>query len=277
MYRSLPVPLVLTLMLGLAGCAAPLAIDGRYHAVSQDSRVRFIVLHFTAENFAESLRLLTTQDVSSHYLVAADPPTIYRLVDENRRAWHAGPSYWQGQVALNATSVGVEIVNAGDRDHPGGPYAPFPARQIDQVIALVRDVQRRHAVKPHHIVAHGEIQPQGKTDPGPMFPWKRLADAGLIPWPDEAAVQRQALRYAEAAPGVAWFQERLAAYGFDVPRDGQLNEATRRVVSIFQMKFRPARYDGAPDAETAGWLDVVTAPGGLQLRAPDGSWHPYAP
>jgi N-acetylmuramoyl-L-alanine amidase len=267
------VALALTLL--LAGCVSGPPVDTRYHAVSQNSRVQFIILHFTGETFADSLHILTKEDVSSHYLVGEDPPTIYRLVDEDQRAWHAGKSYWQGQTALNSASIGIEIVNLGDHDHPGGPFAPYAPEQIDRVVDLVRDVQRRHQVRPDRILGHSDIQPQTKTDPGPMFPWRRLADEGLIPWPDANAVALRLTVYKSALPDVAWFQQKLSQFGFDVPQNGQLDPATRNVIAAFQMKYRPLRYDGEPDAETAALLDVVTTPGGMLIHEQDGSWKAY--
>jgi N-acetylmuramoyl-L-alanine amidase len=165
----------LRLLLGLlaatlAACSTP-RIDTRYRAVSQDSRVQFIILHYTEIDFAHSLERLTRQEVSSHYLIDVEPPTIYRLVDENRRAWHAGPSYWQGFTHLNSNSIGIEIVNAGNGGDPRADYAPFPDRQIDRVIALVRDVEQRHGVRPDRVLGHSDIQPDDKQDPGPRFPW----------------------------------------------------------------------------------------------------------
>lgn len=266
--------LTVALSLLLAGCASNLSVDTRYHAVSQNSRVQFIILHFTGEDFATSLDILTKQDVSSHYLVDRDA-TVYRLVDEDRRAWHAGKSFWQGQTALNSASIGIEIVNLGDNGHPGGPYAAYVPTQIDRVIELVRDVQRRHDVRPDRILGHSDIQPQTKQDPGPMFPWKRLADEGLIPWPDTKAVTDRNAAYENAVPNVAWFQQKLAQHGFDTPQTGVLDDATRNVIANFQMKYRPARYDGGPDAETAALLDVATSPGGMQIRQPDGSWKAF--
>jgi N-acetylmuramoyl-L-alanine amidase len=261
----------------LVGCAGGPKIDTRYSAVSQDSRVQFIVLHYTEGDFRQSLEQLTRGNVSSHYLVDRDPPTIYRLVDEDRRAWHAGHSYWQGYTYLNAGSIGIEIVNAGNSGSSDGRFAAYPDAQMDQVVALVRDIARRHGVKPHRIVGHSDIQPQTKQDPGPLFPWRRLADEGLIPWPDETAVAAALPRFQQQLPPIDWFQERLAQHGFEVPRNGELDTATRNVLSRFQMKYRPSRYDGTPDAETAALLSVVTAPGGLLIRASDGTWRPYAP
>ena len=261
----------------LAGCAARPAIDTRYSALSQDSRVQFIVLHYTEGDFAASLDTLTRGNVSSHYLVDRDPPVIYRLVDEDRRAWHAGVSYWQGHTFLNASSIGIEIVNDGDGGADGVHFAPYPEAQIDQVVALVRDIAERHGVKPHRIVGHSDIQPQTKRDPGPLFPWRRLANEGLIPWPDEAAVAARVPEFERQPPTIAWYQQRLAQHGFDVPQNGELDAATRTVLSRFQMKYRPSRFDGAPDAETAALLEVVTSPGGLLIVTSNGERRRYEP
>jgi len=266
-----------------AGCASqegprrvgPYPVDTHHQAQSQDARVQFIVLHYTETGFAESLDILTRGPVSSHYLVAANPPRLLRLVPEQRRAWHAGKSQWRGYSALNASSIGIEIVNDGNRGRREGPFAPWDAAQMEAVVALVRDVAERHGVPPHHIVGHSDIAPQRKQDPGPAFPWQRLVQAGLVPWPDESLVAQAEQRYATAVPNVAWFQEKLAAHGFEVPRHGELDAATRNVIACFQMKYRPTRWDGEPDAATAAWLDVATAPGGLRLFR-EGRWEPYA-
>jgi N-acetylmuramoyl-L-alanine amidase len=240
----------------LAGCAGPI-IDTTYTSSSQDSRVQYLVIHFTSEGFEPALKILTTGPVSSHYLVRDNPPTVYRLVDERRRAYHAGVSSWQGQTQLNAASIGIEIVNDGDH---GGGFAAYPPEQIDVVVALVKDIVARHRIRPDRIVGHSDIAPQRKVDPGPLFPWKRLADEGLIPWPDptEVAIRRE--RFERELPTVQWFQQRLAKHGFAVPMNGELDPATVRVIAAFQMKYRPARYDGMPDAETAALLDVLVAP-----------------
>ncbi len=260
----------------LCGCA-PLTVDRSLTAVSQDSRVQFIVLHYTVGNFRSALNRLSEGPVSSHYLVRDDPPTVYQLVDENRRAWHAGASAWAGHTSLNGTSVGIEIVNPGFVAGPPGHFAPYPEDQVAQVVALVRDVVRRHKVPPHHVLGHSDIAPQNKQDPGPMFPWRRLVQAGLVAWPDEAQVAAALPAFEAALPEVAWFQQKLAQHGFAVPRTGELDEATRSVLSAFQMKYRPARYDGQPDAETAALLQVATTPGGLYFVDGQGGRQVFRP
>jgi N-acetyl-anhydromuramyl-L-alanine amidase AmpD len=101
--------------------------------------------------------------------------TRYSALSQDSRAWHAGASYWQGHTFLNASSIGIEIVNDGDSGAGGVNFAPYPQAQIDAVVALVRDVAARHGVKPHRIVGHSDIQPQTKRDPGPLFPWHSTA------------------------------------------------------------------------------------------------------
>ena len=248
----------------LAGCATGLSIDDTYTAQSQDSRVQFLVLHFTNEDFPRSLRILTQGRVSSHYLVAESPPTIYRLVDENRRAWHAGLSSWKGNTQLNASSIGIEIVNMG-LAHGSVPedirnYAEYPKEQIDAVIELCKDIVKRHSIPPERVVGHSDIAPQRKVDPGPKFPWKRFAEAGLIVWPDAAKVAARRPYFEQNLPNALWFQERLAQHGFAVPNHGELDAPTRNVIRAFQMKYRPERFDGMPDAETAALLDALVTP-----------------
>jgi N-acetylmuramoyl-L-alanine amidase len=116
---------------------------------------------------------------------------------------------------------------------------------------------QRHQLPPGSILAHSDVAPQRKVDPGPLFPWKRLADAGLIPWPDAAEVAHEQALFSASLPSVQWFQEQLARQGYAVPSHGELDQATRNVIAALQMKYRPARYDGEPDAETAALLLVL--------------------
>ena len=247
-----------------AGCATGPRIDTTYAAANQDSRVQFLVIHFTAEDFDSSLKTLTEgrAQVSSHYLVGADPPTIYRLVPENKRAWHAGVSSWRRFTQLNASSIGIEIVNLGDKGSPPEAlvFRDFAPAQLDAVVELVKDIVKRHDIRPEFVVGHSDIAPQRRVDPGPKFPWKRLADLGIIRWPDSGTVAHRRPEFEQALPDVAWFQEKLYRHGFEVPRNGELDAPTRRVISVFQMKYRPERYDGTPDAETAAILSALVDP-----------------
>lgn len=250
-----------------SGCST-LYIDRTYTAKSQDSRAQFLILHYTAIDHPTSLRVLTQQAVSSHYLVSDgandvpgnEKPVIYQLVDENRRAYHAGVSYWKGHTQLNASSIGIEIVNLGYRDTPEGrKYFDFPKAQMDLVVALVKKIVKEHNISPERILGHSDIAPQRKNDPGPRFNWKRLADEGLIPWFDDALVAQKKVTYEAELPNVEWFQKKLDQFGYAVPLNGEHDKATRAVITAFQLRFRQSNFDGKPDAETAAILDVMTS------------------
>ena len=245
-------------------------IDHSYASQNEDSRTQFIVLHYTVLDWEKSLKVLTTGgQVSAHYLVRDEPAGIYQLVDENRRAWHAGASYWAGNQNLNSASIGIEIVNAGWKDTPmGRVYAPFPQAQIDEVLKLVRDIAQRQKVKPEHIIGHNDIAPGRKQDPGPAFPWKQFADVGLIPWPDATQVAIKKVTYENALPDVAWVQDRLGRFGYNIARTGEMDKLTTDVIATFQMKYRPSDYSGVLDAETAALIDVATTKGGMLLATP---------
>lgn len=235
-------------------------VDVRHTAQGQDSRVQFLILHSTEENLADSLRILTQQDVSAHYLLSDEsPPVAYRLVDENRRAWHAGPSQWGAATQLNASSIGIEIVHPASIRGADGriQQQPYPPQQIDALVHLIKAIVARHQIRPDRILGHSDIAPQRKTDPGPAFPWKRLADEGLIPWPDAQRVDALLAGYQQDLPDVAWFQAGLARWGYAVPTTGTLDAATRAVLAAFQMKYRPALHDGQPDAQTAAILQAL--------------------
>ena len=245
--------------------AGGVAVDTRYASANQDSRVLFVVLHYPVADLPRSIQILTARphEVSAHYLVSDEtPPRIYRLVPEERRAWHAGPSHWRGHAMLNAASIGIEIVHPGFRTRADGTreYLPFPEAQIDALVPLVKDIVRRHDIRPERIVGHSDVLPQLKEDPGPTFPWKRLADEGLISWPDAQRVAAQRALYEQQLPDVAWFQQMLARHGFAPLAGGVLDEPTRRTISALQMRYRPALYDGTPDAETAAILHVLVTP-----------------
>lgn len=255
--RACALTLCLTL---LAGCASGPAIDTRYSATGQSSRVQYVILHYTSADLQRSLELLTRGEVSSHYLISDEAkPRIYRLVGEDRRAWHSGDSSWQGRTWLNASSIGIEIVNPGYSQDATSQrvWHPYSEAQIERLIELLKDIQARHALPVDSIIGHSDVAPLRKVDPGPQFPWKRLADAGLLSWPDAEAVRQQQAALLEV-PDAAWFQQALAAVGYTLPASGQWDDATRLVLSAFQMKYRPQRYDGEPDLESAALLMVVS-------------------
>ncbi len=251
----------------LAGCAttlpAPYELDHTLTSKGQASRVRFIVIHYTVADLDRSIMLLTEKEVSAHYLLTDTPqPKFYALVDEKNAAWHAGLSNWKSYSNLNNSSIGIEIVNPGFIVGPDGKrvYQPFSQAQIDKLIPLLKDLVARHKVAPENILGHSDIAPQRKQDPGPLFPWKQLADAGLIQWPDAAAVATARAQFETAVPDAVWFQQKLAQHGYAVPQTGVFDEATHNVIVAFQTKYRQANWDGVPDAESAAILEVLTAP-----------------
>ena len=262
--------LTLGLLLALAGCASVsttpggVPIDTSRSAKGQDSRVLFLVIHYTVADRPQSLHILTQQDVSAHYLLTDEsPPRIYRLVDESQRAWHSGVSGWKGHRLLNASSIGIEIVHPGFKLGPDKQriYQPFPQAQIDALVPLVKDIVQRHAIRPDRILGHGEVTPAYKEDPGPTFPWKQFADLGITPpWPDAARVAAQRALYEAQLPDAAWFQAALQQWGYVIERSGVWDEQSRRVLMNFQMRYRPAQYSGQPDAESAALLQVLNNP-----------------
>ncbi|TPG87634.1 N-acetylmuramoyl-L-alanine amidase [Pseudomonas mandelii] len=254
-YLSLFVSLIL-----LAGCASGPRFDTSHPSANYDSRIQFVVVHYTTASLERSLQLLTHGEVSSHYLIGDDKgATIYKLMDENLRAWHAGESEWQGRTWLNSSSIGIEIVNPGFKELPSGGrfWYPYSEAQVQSLIVLLKDISKRYAINPHSIIGHSDIAPLRKLDPGPAFPWKRLAAEGLGIWPNEQAVTRQQAQFEVQLPTISWFQAQLARAGYPTPQTGELDVATRHVIAAFQMHFRPSRFDGTPDAQTAALLQVL--------------------
>jgi N-acetylmuramoyl-L-alanine amidase len=232
--------------------------DTRYHAPGVDSRVRFLVMHYTQGGEARSLAVLTGDDVSVHYVVPDVPrvergePVVYQLVPETERAWHAGKSEWQGTTELNAASIGIENVNVGPVDTPQGrTWQPYPPAQVDALVKLAKDIVTRYKIAPTRVVGHSDIAPQRKIDPGPAFPWRTLYDNGIGAWPDDATVaQYLAGRDPKSPADVGALQQKLQHYGYDVATNGVLDDKTRNVIAAFQMHFRPTDYAGNADAET---------------------------
>jgi len=207
-----------------------------------------LLLHYTGmASGAAALRRLCdpAAQVSSHYLVEEDG-RVFALVDEEKRAWHAGKSRWAGEEGLNACSIGIEIVNPG---HEFG-YRAFPEAQVEAVIALGRAILRRWPIPPGRVLGHSDVAPLRKEDPGELFPWARLAAAGIGLWPPPLA------------PAAGDLAEPLAGFGY-----GYLDENAAAVIRAFQRHFRPARIDGLADGECAAiarWLAAAVDRGGAR-------------
>jgi N-acetylmuramoyl-L-alanine amidase len=265
--KIVPFAALSSMMALLAGCAtvpppADLHIDRSLTARGQSERIKYVIIHYTVSNLPNSIKILTQREVSAHYLLTdTDKPFFYALVDEARQSNHAGVSNWKIYSQLNSASIGIEIVNPGFTESPQGRvWYPYKQAQIDQLILLLKDIVKRYNISPDNILGHNDIAPQRKQDPGPLFPWKQLADAGLITWPEPSRVAGRLAGYQQQLPDVLWFQLKLAQHGYAVPQTGQFDQATRNVLTVFQSKYRQARFDGVPDAETAAILDVLTSP-----------------
>ena len=197
--------------------------------------VDMLVLHYTGmETAAAALdRLLDpAAKVSAHYMIDEDG-TVLRLVDEARRAWHAGVASWRGATDVNARSIGIELVNPG---HEFG-YRPFPGAQMAALIDLARDILARHPIPARNVVGHSDVAPERKQDPGEMFDWRALAEAGVGLWPWDAPPE-------SLPPDRAWGL--LREYGY---ADGG-----QPSLAAFQRHFRPLRINGRWDEETLGRL-----------------------
>src|SRR3989440_9117446 len=217
-----------------------------------------IVLHYTGMPDVEGAiaRLCTAgSDVSAHYIVLEDG-RIVQCVPEAKRAWHAGVSSWAGEEDINSCSIGIEIVNRG---HDWG-YPEFPLRQIAAVIALCRGIMLRRNVPSHRVLAHSDVAPARKKDPGEKFPWHSLANSGVGHWVQPAPIVRgEALKLGSIDEIVAGMQRALARYGYGIPVTGRDDGATMEVVPAFQRHFRPAKIDGGVDHSTLTTLQSLLA------------------
>ncbi len=228
---------------------------GPRRAVDCETRVRHLVLHYTGMTSCQRAldRLCDPKaEVSAHYVIDEDG-SVYRLVAEEMRAWHAGVGFWHGVRDINSTSIGIEIVNPG---HEYG-YRAFPDAQIAALGVLARDIMQRHTIQAHDVLGHSDIAPGRKTDPGELFPWQSLASQGIGLWPEDTVVvaghtdMNGALR-------------RLSEVGYAVPMTPDLGSdilkpesAVTDVICAFQGRYRQSQVDGILDAETSARIAAV--------------------
>jgi N-acetylmuramoyl-L-alanine amidase len=211
-----------------------------------------VLLHYTGmASGAEALARLRDPEakVSSHYLVEEDG-RVFFLVAEERRAWHAGVSFWKGERDINGLSIGIEIVNPG---HEFG-YRAFPESQIAAVIALLDEIRTRWTIENARIIGHSDVAPDRKTDPGELFPWKALASANHGLWVEPAAAPGLPLGEGETGAGVFALQAGLTRLGYDCAPSGSFDAATAGVIRAFQRHWRPGLVDGVADGETRARL-----------------------
>jgi N-acetylmuramoyl-L-alanine amidase len=239
-------------------------VDTSHRAVSTDSRIRHLVIHYTAGNYERSLDELTRGQVSAHYLLPEyetdGHAVVLQLVPEQERAWHAGVSYWQGRNNINDSSIGIEIVNRGPFTTDDGiSWQPYTRFQLAIVKRLAADIIARYGIAPDCVVGHSDIAPGRKLDPGPLFPWKELAQNGVGAWPDADTVRRYLAERDPYQPieNIGLLQARLRQYGYDAPLTGRLDAATVQILIAFQLHFRAADYRGIADAETDAILAAL--------------------
>jgi N-acetylmuramoyl-L-alanine amidase len=240
---------------------SPLAaevVSSPNHGERRMPRVDLLLLHYTGMPDAnEALRRLCdpASAVSAHYFVFEDG-RIVQCVSELRRAWHAGEAYWNGDSDINSRSIGVEVANPG---HDGG-YPDFPSAQIDTVIALCSDVIARRSIPAERVLAHSDVAPGRKKDPGEKFPWGRLHQRGIGLWVEPRPIEAgPVLAIGASGPAVRELQSNLAAYGYRIAAGGHYDGATTEVVTAFQRHFRPARIDGIADLSTQKTLRDLLA------------------
>jgi N-acetylmuramoyl-L-alanine amidase len=239
-------------------------VSGVRASVNHDARARgaavdILLLHYTgmATTAAAVERLCDpAAKVSSHYVID-EGGQILQLVPEHRRAWHAGVSSWQGASDINSRSIGVEIGNPG---HDFG-YPDFPEAQVEAVIALARDIVVRHRIRAHRVLAHSDVAPRRKRDPGEKFPWQRLQRAGIGAFVEPAPLAGDDETIGPGAEGadVARLQAALKRYGYGIDTTAVYDEDTATVVTAFQRHFRPARVDGLADRSTIEMLHALLA------------------
>ena len=239
-----------------------------------DERVKYVVLHYTSENFEDSLRLLTKRSsfpVSAHYLIperedATYPRSelrIYQLVEEEDRAWHAGRSSWLGQKDLNNTSIGIELVNlsgcsksveslGNSRDfYTSCDFREFDSDQVQLLIELLRGLLKRYPnIKPINIVGHSDIAPNRKIDPGPKFPWRKLYEEGFGIWYEKSDYEYFIREFAAFPPSTLEVQKKLSELGYGIDVSGEEDLGSQLAVRAFQMRFLNRSYSGFLDTET---------------------------
>ena len=231
-----------------------------YPSLNQDERIRFLVFHYTVADNDRSIKILsgkTDKEVSSHYLVNdKNDKDIYLLVDESKRAWHAGLSNWGAVNNINFSSIGIEIVNKGFiMDNGVRKFESFPDHQIKKVAYLAKRIIERYQIKPENIIGHSDLTNGRKLDPGPKFPWKKLYyDYGIGAWYSyqdkkifESKFNRDILNNKTFIKSV---QKDFTKYGYKIDESGKWDKQTEDVIRVFQYHFRPDKNDGVLDSET---------------------------
>ncbi|MDF2177333.1 penicillin binding protein PBP4B [Aliiglaciecola sp. CAU 1673] len=266
----------------ILGCAAegPSATaTSQLHSPSYDGRVKFLVLHFTAVDFASASKaLMEDGKASAHYLLpqrfdptySQDQLKVFQLVDEQYRAWHAEQGIWQGASDINGQSIGIELVNVPQCKEPMGHhfqrgevhgdaslciFPDFDPEQIELLVSLMQDILKRYPhIGPTQIVGHSDVSPSRTHDPGPRFPWQRLYQAGIGAWYDNDRVNHYWQSFSARLPSLQLIQQGLAFYGYDLAPLGRADAQTRNVLTAFQSHFLPWHINGEATDKTAATL-----------------------
>jgi N-acetylmuramoyl-L-alanine amidase len=236
-----------------------LAVENRpspNHGERKSGPTDILLLHYTGMPDAEqALAWLCDprSQVSSHYFIFEDGRVI-ALVPEERRAWHAGAGSWGTETDVNSRSIGIEIANPG---HPGG-LPEFPEPQVQALVALCRGIVARNAIPAHRVLAHSDVAPGRKLDPGERFPWPRFAAEGIGHWVEPAPLGGgRFFARGDAGQPVEALQAMLALYGYGIDVSGQFDARTEAVIAAFQRHFRPAQVDGIADRSTIETLHAL--------------------
>ncbi|POA17476.1 N-acetylmuramoyl-L-alanine amidase [Pseudomonas sp. FW300-N1A1] len=234
-----------------------------------NSRIRFLILHYTAGNFSSSIAALTGPSVSAHYLIpdVTDPTyakagltdqQIFSLVDERQRAWHAGVSQWDNRNNLNDTSIGIEVVNLASDNQGHFNFPPYHPLQVAAIEQLALDILKRYPdISARNVLGHSDISIGRKSDPGPEFPWHALYLKGIGAWFDPVTQRTFFNEY--QTNGLPTRQQSLTlfkSYGYDI-KAANTKSGFQQLVRAFQLHFRPEKYDGAMDLETAANLAAL--------------------
>lgn len=230
-------------------------------------QVDTLVLHYTALDLQTSLRVLREQGVSVHYVLAEDG-TVYKILEDNEVAYHAGVSMWRGKTGVNARSIGIEIVNLDGNTHD------YPAAQIAALIELCRMILTRNpGILPGNVVGHSDIAPKRKVDPGEKFPWRQLADAGIGLWPTDipdepvgTTAEIQTLLEACGYPKEHGYGMRGESYAYVADPDNPpadvskvVRVSTKDILGAFQLRYQPGSVPGVATSATMGMLRTLAA------------------
>lgn len=262
----------------LSGCSqlpSVVQIDQKYQSENRNDRIRFVVIHYTAGNWEQSLQILTKtsqRPVSAHYLIpesgdptypAQQPLKIYQLVPEHQRAWHAGQSQWEDREGLNDHSIGIELVNQSwceqlpNQQQTASELCilnDFDPAQLQLLLELLKDILARHPdITPTRVLGHSDIVPHRKQDPGSRFPWQWLAANGVGAWYDNSTKQKY-WQQLKVLPDIKIVQQALKLYGYGIAVTGQHDAQSRDYVLAFQRHFVPEHLTGEVDLTTVAVL-----------------------